>query len=223
MSNFDTLNTYFQMHSNAKQAEEMSAYMRHQFKFLGIKAPQRILLSKTYLKNYGHPQELLFFVRQCYRAPYRELQYFVHDWLRPLAMQLTPDVLPLIEELIQTQSWWDTVDFLAPTLAGTILSQHRELWHEYPERWIKHDNFWLRRSAIIFQLKYKDYTDDEALFRYCLTQAHEREFFIQKAMGWALRERSKTQPKMIYDFVSKHPLPALTQREALKWIKLKAQ
>ena len=215
---------YFQAHADPEQARGMSAYLRHQFQFFGIKAPQRVLLSRAYLNTHGQPSELieqLKLARACYQAPYRELQYFVQDWLKPQAKRLGPEHLPLIEELIQTQPWWDTVDFLAPTLVGAILSKDRALWEDYPERWIHHESLWLRRSAIIFQLKYKERTEDEVLLRYCLSQAQEREFFIQKAMGWALRERSKTRPQLIRDFVSAHELPALTRREALKWLKSK--
>ena len=97
--------------------------------------------------------------------------------------KIRSQTLPLLEELIVTQSWWDTVDFLAPSLAGIILKTRPNLWKYYPEKWIKHENIWLKRSAILFQLKYKQDTDDQTLFRYCRMCAHEQEFFIQKQ--WA--------------------------------------
>jgi len=222
MRGFDALEALFKEHADPEQAEGMSAYMRHQFSFLGIKAPLRTKLSRDHLRERGQPSDLEGFARRCYQAPHRELQYFVQDWLKPQAERLGPERLPLIEELIQTQPWWDTVDFLAPTLAGAILSQDRALWSAYPERWIQHESLWLRRAAIIFQLKYKERTDDEVLFRYCQAQAGERAFFIQKAMGWALRERSKTEPQLIRDFIARVELPALTQREALRWLRGRA-
>lgn len=210
---------HFQAHADPRVAEEMSAYMRHQFSFLGIRAPLRARLSQSYLDAHGEPDDLASFARACHQAPHRELQYFVQDWLKPRVHTLGPEHLPLLEELIQTQPWWDTVDVLAPSLAGVILKQNRAFWSDYPERWLRHESLWLRRAAIIFQLKYKAQTDDELLFRACLDRAHERAFFIQKAMGWALRERSKTNPDAIVDFVTRSPLPALTRREALKWLK----
>lgn len=202
---------------NAQKALEMSAYMKNKFPFYGIQSVQRKQLSKQYLIDHGEPN-LPLMLRACFNTYGRELQYFVGDWLKPKAKRLGPDILPLLEELIMTQSWWDTVDFLAPSIAGIILKAHPHLWSVYPDTWIQHENMWLRRSALLFQLKYKADTDDQTLFHYCQLCAHEKEFFIQKAMGWALRERSKTNPEAVLKFLSDTTLPKLTVREAQKWL-----
>ena len=200
----------------------MSAYMRHKFSFFGIKTPARKSLSKRFLSDFGEPEsleEIERLAKNCFAAPQRELHYFVGDWLKPKAKRLPPEILPLLEDLIITKSWWDTVDFLSPSIAGVILAQDSALWSKFPDRWISSSNLWLRRSAILWQLKRKQETDDERLFYYCSLCREEEEFFIQKAMGWALRERSKTNESSVRRFLESHQMPPLTEREALKWLR----
>ena len=126
----------------------------------------------------------------------------------------------MIEELIQIKSWWDTVDWLSPTLAGGILKRHPNLRTEYPDRWICTQNKWLVRSAILYQLKYKSAVDTQRLESYCLRHKDSKEFFIQKAMGWMLREYSKYNPSWVQTFFRNHDLPKLTIREGAKYIVL---
>ena len=204
-------------HQNPQKALEMSAYMRNKFPFYGIQSVQRKELSRQFLKAHGE-LDVSTMTRACFAGQGRELQYFVNDWLRPQAKNLDPELLPLLEELIVTRSWWDTVDFLAPSIIGIILKADHNLWKQYPEKWIKHENIWLKRSAILFQLKYKQDTDEQTLFRYCQMCAYEKEFFIQKAMGWALREYSKLDPEAVLKFLTDSPMPSLTDREARKWL-----
>ena len=216
--------TCYDAHQNLKNAQEMSAYMRNKFAFFGIKTPARKLLSKRCLKDFGEPkslEDIEQLARDCFAAPQRELQYFVGDWLKPKAKRLSPEILPLLEELIITKSWWDTVDFLSPSIAGVILAQDSALWPKFPDRWISSSNLWLRRAAILWQLKRKQETDDERLFYYCSLCRGEEEFFIQKAMGWALRERSKTNESSVHRFLESNQMPPLTEREALKWLRNK--
>ena len=215
----EALSQLFTEHSDLNNAAAMSAYMRHQFDFFGIKTPLRKQLSKRYLRDHGTPSAPLMFAQACFEAPQRELQYFVGDWLRPRAKRLGPEWLPQIEALIIKRSWWDTVDFLSPSIAGPILAQDRALWSAFPDRWIHSENMWLRRSAILFQLKLKERVNEETLFRYCETCKSDSEFFVQKAMGWALREYTKTNPKAVLQFLDDHAMPALTDREARKWLK----
>jgi 3-methyladenine DNA glycosylase AlkD len=126
--------------------------------------------------------------------------------------------LPVLEELIGVRSWWDTVDFLAPKLAGPLLLRYPELIGTYPGRWIESDNIWYQRSAILFQLDYKQQTDAQRLFDYIRRRADSREFFVQKAAGWALRQYSKTAPDAVREFIAGNELPPLTVREGLKWV-----
>lgn len=118
-----------------------------------------------------------------------------------------------MEWLISTKSWWDTVDAIAPKPVGKIAASYPEVIEETLDGWAVHENMWLRRAAILFQLKYKEKTDDALLYRYILKNADSKEFFIQKAIGWALREYSKTNPASVKEFIENHKLAPLSVRE----------
>ncbi|TAE07534.1 MAG: DNA alkylation repair protein [Bacteroidetes bacterium] len=124
--------------------------------------------------------------------------------------------LELVESLIITNSWWDSVDYLAPRIAGKLFSRFPEQIERYTSRWIESDNFWLQRSAIIFQLAYKTKTDSALLFAYVERRKDSKEFFIQKAIGWALRQYARSAPQAVRDFVNHTDLAPLSRREALK-------
>lgn len=223
MQAVDFLNHLIQIyttHANNELAAGMERYMKNQFSFLGIQAPLRKALSRKLIQSVGLPEgeELYQLCKECFDAPHREFQYFVQDALRPLAAKkLSPDWLPIIEQLILTKSWWDTVDFLSPKIAGPILLRFPEeslFWHE---RWITSDNFWLQRSAILLQLDYKAQTDPYLLYAHIELRKGSREFFVQKAAGWALRQYARTNPDSVRNFLDTHPgLPPLTIREAAK-------
>jgi 3-methyladenine DNA glycosylase AlkD len=127
--------------------------------------------------------------------------------------------LPLIDQLITTLSWWDTVDWLAPHLAGKIFLRHPALMEEVTGRWIADDNLWRQRSALIFQLHYKAATREDLLFDYVRQRAGSEEFFVQKGAGWALRQYSKIAPERVQAFLREQSLPALTRREGAKWLR----
>jgi 3-methyladenine DNA glycosylase AlkD len=201
------------------RAQQMAAYMRDQFIFLGVMAPIRKEIVKGVLKEFGRPQpedwELLAKLCFAENAP-RELQYTLGDILIPVKKKLPETMLPTIETLILTTSWWDTVDWLAPHLAAAIMQDKEELTREVTERWIDSENIWLQRSAIIFQLHAKKKTNETLLFDYILSRADSKEFFVQKGAGWALRQYSKTAPRAVAAFIEQHVLPPLTVREGLK-------
>ena len=123
-----------------------------------------------------------------------------------------------MEQLITKKSWWDTVDMLAQKQVGWIAKNHPEVIEETIEKWSVSDHLWLRRSAILFQLKYKENTNEELLYRYIIINAESEDFFIQKAIGWALREYSKTNPQSVRDFIANHQLAKLSVREGSKYI-----
>ncbi|MBD0335470.1 MAG: DNA alkylation repair protein [Cyanobacteria bacterium Co-bin13] len=199
----------------------MRRYMRDQFDFLGIKTPQRRALLKDFLARYGPPElaELEDWVLPLWALPQREYQYAALDLLERLIRRLPAEKLPLLEHLIVTKSWWDTVDMVASHLVGNLLARHPEIRDPVVERWRVSENFWLRRTTLLFQLHYKNRTDRQLLFALIQSNLESREFFIQKAIGWALREYSKHEPEAVLTFVEQTPLPALSQREALKWLK----
>ncbi len=196
----------------------MEAYMRNQFSFYGIRTPERNASLKDFVKQHGDPtlEQLPSVITILWREPERECQYAALYLLSRQIKKLNLDHLPLLEKLIVKKSWWDTIDGIAPNLAGSIFLKYGD--GGYPERWITSDHIWLNRSAILYQLKYKDKTDEDRLFGYIREKQDSKEFFIQKAIGWALREYSKTKPETVEDFIANEDLAPLSEREGMKHI-----
>jgi 3-methyladenine DNA glycosylase AlkD len=211
---------WMRSHRNEEHAEPMKKYMRNQFEFLGIKTPERTALLREFLKEHGKPkfEDLEETVLLLWELPKREFQYIALSLLEKEVKKLSEEHVKLAERLIVTKSWWDTVDHLAPRIVGMILKKHPELIEPYTGKWIQSDNFWLKRTAILFQLKYKKDTDEALLYHYIRMCKDSKEFFIQKAIGWALREYSKTNPESVKRFVDSEELAPLSKREALKVI-----
>lgn len=202
-----------------EDAAPMAAYMKEQFEFHGIKSKARSAVVREHVRQYGMPEggQLKAVCRLCF-APEakRELQYCVNNLLQRAMRKLDPTFLDLVEELLPQKSWWDTVDFLSPKIAGQLLLKFPQAIERYPDRWIESDDFWFQRAAIIHQLHYKDKTDAERLFRYVLRRASSDEFFVQKAAGWALRNYARVDPEAVRAFLAQHDLPTLTVREGGK-------
>ncbi|MCL6603711.1 MAG: DNA alkylation repair protein [Paenibacillus sp.] len=215
MNNLNILINLLESQKDPQTAKAMSTYMRDHFPFLGIKSPQRREIVKEFLKVYPPEKE---WVSTLWNLPEREYQYTGLDILFKIKKKLEPKDLSLIEGFILNRSWWDTVDLLASNAAGYLLHNSPRLQLEYGEKWIQSENMWLNRTAILFQLHYKQDTDEDLLYRYILRHSDSPEFFLQKAIGWALREYSKTNAASVKDFVEKENLKPLSKREALKWI-----
>ena len=196
------------------QAAGMAAYMKNQFRYLGIATPARRAACADLVR--GFDSDAVAVAKALWKLDEREYQYVAADLLRRHAKRLDGDDLPALEALVQSKSWWDTVDALAPTI-GEIVYCERSLAARMDEL-IEADDFWLRRVAILHQLAWKDETDEKRLFRYCLHCAGEKEFFIRKAIGWALRQYARTAPEAVRGFVDRHgsKLSALSVREATK-------
>ena len=216
MDNINILIHRMEAQKDPQTAKAMSSYMRDQFPFLGIKTPQRREMVKEFLKLYPPEKEWISIL---WDLPEREYQYTALDILLKMRKTLEPKDLTLIESFILNRSWWDTVDLLASNAAGFLLHNAPHLQVEFGEKWIHSDNLWLNRTAILFQLHYKQDTDEALLYRYILAHADSPEFFLQKAIGWALREYSKTNPNSVIDFIGKEDLKPLSIREGLKWIR----
>jgi 3-methyladenine DNA glycosylase AlkD len=195
--------------------------MRDQFAFLGIGTTERRALQKAALAGIAIPaaDELLAAASALWRLPEREYQYAATELLIRYQAVLPAAALPAVAEFITGKAWWDTVDGLAPRVVGSLVRRYPELVAAM-DAWIGSDDRWLVRAAILHQLAQKSNTDEERLFRYCLQRADEREFFIRKAIGWALREYSKTAPEAVRQFVAEHEgqLSGLSKREALLWL-----
>ncbi|WOD39948.1 DNA alkylation repair protein [Nodosilinea sp. E11] len=217
------LRRLFESQANPDRALPMKQYMRNQFEYLGIQSPQQKVLLKQFISDYGLPERerLDSVVRELWDWPAREYQYAALTFLDKLQKQLAPDVIPLLHHLIVTKSWWDTVDSIASHHVGKLLKQYPDIRDDVIDQWRKSDNLWLRRTTILFQLGYKGDTDESLLFSLIRENQADTEFFIQKAIGWALREYSKTAPDAVLAFVEQEHLAALSKREALKWMKSK--
>lgn len=211
--------------ANPERAAPMEAYLRHQFSFLGIATTER----RQWCFTVSHPTDPLALFDEAdalFGKREREYHYCACDVLakhfrstKNLALTdgLRSTLLKRSEQLITTNSWWDTVDTLAPKTAGAILRSHPKELDRWTKRWISSDNIWLQRSAIIIQLHYKSDTVPDILFDRILRRANSKEFFVQKGAGWALREYAKTDRTAVISFVAANPqLSALTKREALR-------
>ncbi|PIC63837.1 DNA alkylation repair protein [Sporosarcina sp. P13] len=221
----DSLKPYIQelVHIFSEHADEDYAvwsknYVRNQFDFLGIRTPIRRKLIKQFIKENGLPQndKLKDIIFSLWDLPEREYQKAALDILEHTKKNLTTDDMSWLSTLIVKKSWWETVDVLSPNIFGYMFLTNPETIPIYADKWIESENIWLQRSAILYQLKYKEKTDEERLFRYILRRASSDEFFVQKAIGWVLREYAKTQPNHVKNFVNQHSLKPLSKREALK-------
>ena len=205
---------------NEDHAIAMSLYMRNKFKFLGIKSPKRKEIFKQIFENFKNNKEIdKEFVVKFFNKDYREFQYIAIDYLIKMKKYFLKDDIFFIKDLIITKSWWDTVDLIASNLLGEICKKYPSLIDEQIVFWINDENMWLRRSSIIFQLRYKENTNLEILQKSIESNIDDDEFFIQKAIGWALREYSKTDYKWVLNFINNHNLSKLSKREAEKYIK----
>jgi 3-methyladenine DNA glycosylase AlkD len=196
---------------------DMERYMHDQFRFFGLKTPERTRVLRTFLAEEGMPHDVRGTVRALWNQDARECQYVACALLIKAKKTLSMDDVPLIEHLITTKSWWDTVDTIVPNVAGPVVL-HTNATRALATQWIESDNFWLQRSAILLQLKYKEHTDESLLFDVVLRRASSKEFFVRKAAGWALRQYAYVQPRHVKSFVEqhRHELSGLTIREALK-------
>lgn len=203
--------------ANPEIALKQSAYMRNLFLFLGIPKPEREKLEKGIFKKAVN--DLPSLLLKLWEQDHREYQYTALCLAQRHRKILTPAIVPTLEKMIRTKSWWDTVDTIAPNLVGHLVKMHPELL-PLMDQWIEDPYLWIRRSALLFQLRWKKETDEDRLFHYCQKTLHEKDFFIRKAIGWVLREYSKTRPASVSRFISRHrsKLSPLSVREASKYL-----
>lgn len=204
--------------ADAERARAMERYMRNQFRFFGIAGPRRKELMRSFVNEWrALPMSAArSAVQWLWSQEERECQYIAMELYQRRQKDFEQEDLTLIEALIVVKSWWDTVDFLAANLAGPYFLRYSGQMEPVTNRWSLSDHLWLRRSSVLFQLKYKDQTREDLLFGYCAKCAGEKDFFIRKAIGWALRQFAKTEPEKVRRFLRSHKLSALSTREALK-------
>jgi len=211
-----TLEEEFSRNSNSKIALQQKAYMKNKFDFFGIKSPERKELSRPFLLKDTLPQkkQLEEIVKILWQKPQREFQYFSHALVFKYKKFFQKEDLALFEYMILHKSWWDSIDFIAPNLLAYYFKLFPEERDKTVKKWLASNNIWFQRSCILFQLKYKQEVDT-AFLEYIIGS---KEFFINKAIGWVLREYGKTNPEWVINFCEQTELSNLSRKEALRII-----
>lgn len=209
----------FVANGNQLIAKGAKAYLLNQFEFYGIKTPLRRQLCKAFYKT--HPikdhTELSKLIKECFNEPQRELHYFAIELLGHHKKIWSIKTIPLIEWMITHQSWWDSVDSTNTHVISKFFLLHPEHIDACTSKWNQSSNKWLIRMSILFQLTYKTKTDTNLLSRYIENSQLHEDFFVRKAIGWALRAYAYTNKKWVVQFVKAHPLlNNLSKKEALK-------
>lgn len=201
------------------RAVQMEAYMRNQFLFLGIAAaPRKSTYQEEFRKALEENKVDFNFVDTCFSKPEREFHYAGVDYLLAIQSLLTPQHLLKIKEYIKTKSWWDTVDGLDGVI-GSLVLRYPELKETMIE-WSLEDNIWIRRVAIDHQLLFKKKTDTDLLATIIKNNLNDQEFFINKAIGWSLRDYSKTNSTWVAKFIHENQssMASLSIREGGKYL-----
>ncbi|MBN2780809.1 MAG: DNA alkylation repair protein [Candidatus Marinimicrobia bacterium] len=209
--------TALRSHADPRKAGGMEAYMKHRFPFLGLQKAPRLAVTDPFLKEKCRENAVDWdLVSQLWDQPEREFQYTALNYLWKMKRQLGKADIPRLKALIESKSWWDTVDSIA-LLIGEIVRRHPEVQADVLTAWIQDPDLWVKRVSILFQLKYKRDTDTAFLSKAILANCTTKEFFLNKAIGWALREYSKTDPDWVRHFLSGHTLHPLSLREGGKY------
>ena len=206
-------------HKNEEQAQRMSKYMLNKFEYIGIKTPERRKIFKNFFSEYKNEEKIDWeFVNKCWENKYREFQYIAADYLKNMKDKLTIDDIPKFKQLILKKSWWDTIDNLDMTIGALGLKDSNV--NKILLEWSIDENIWLRRIAIDHQLLRKEKTNTELLEKILKNNLGQAEFFINKAIGWALRDYSKTNPEWVKNFIEKNRenMAKLSIKEASKYL-----
>lgn len=216
----EELRSIYAEYANDNIAHQQKAYLNNLFEHFGIKSPVRRTISKHLLTREALPtkEELPEIVYELWNQDQREFHHFGLDLCAKYRSNIAETDIDLYEWMVTHKSWWDTVDFIAVNLIGPFFKVHPELIDAKIKEWIAYDNLWLQRCTLIFQLKYKDQTNTERL-SHCIHRLKDtKEFFLNKAIGWALREYGKTNPTWVIQFCNTTKLHSLSKREALRLI-----
>ena len=198
----------------------MAAYMKTDMPFYGIKKPLRVPVYREIKKRFvpRTRREYEAAVRALRTLPHREEKYAAIEYARSFPEFTSYKSVPLYQRIIRDGKWWDFVDDVSIHLSGRVLLHDRANMRPTIEEWISHSDMWIRRAALLSQINHKAQTDHRQLFDHCLLRADEKEFFIRKAIGWALRSYSYTDPRAVRRFLVKHRarLSGLSFREGSK-------
>lgn len=214
----DELTGLYLAHENESNAQVINAYLKNHFESFGLKHPERRRLDQMALARHSFPSETEY--RLLFSLPQREYHHFALETYYRDRKNWDQDAIQLIEWMITHKSWWDSVDHLATGHCLYYFSRYPESEETTIEKWNKSDNLWLNRTSIIYQIKRKKDTNLDRLYRSILSHTQSREFFLQKAIGWALREASKYHPDWVVSFCENTALKPLSRREALRLLAL---
>lgn len=205
---------------DAERATQMAAYMKTDMPFFGVQSkPRRAVFKEAKVRfPVEGPDDYVDAVEALWDRPHRETKYVGIDYATAHKSHCVIENIDLYERLIVEGAWWDFVDVVAAHLVGGVLRNQRQALTPLMYEWVSDDDMWIRRSSIICQLRHKDETDENLLYGNCLARMHEKEFFIRKAIGWALRDYSWFEPESVRAFVLEHrtAMSGLTYREATK-------
>jgi 3-methyladenine DNA glycosylase AlkD len=212
----------FKKAANPEEAPAMQSYMKSDMPFHGLKSAVRKEIYKEVFKKYKIDDDAEYetIIRELWDAKYREERYAAISFAVRQKEFHTLEMLPLYRMLIISGAWWDHVDGIAADLINPLLKKFPLEMKEILKQWIKDDDLWIRRTAILSQLRFKSDTDYEMLFDFCMRCLHEKSFWIRKAIGWALREYSKHEPDKVRMFVNENheAMSGVSLKEASKYI-----
>lgn len=218
MSFVNAITEAFYALENPEDAYWMRGYMKDRYPFLGIKKPERAAVFKAIYQQFGRAEDWYEVCSLLYALPEREFQYAAMEYMLKAKKSWDHRVPELIDQWVDATCWWDVVDVLGPK----VLSEYFQMFPLELDRWIEHwmasPIFWHQRLCILFQLGYKSKTDVARLSQVILRLHTSKEFFIQKAIGWALRQYARTDADWVRKFVDQNSLMPLSKREALKYI-----
>lgn len=212
--------TEFRRLADPDKAEPMAKYMRTTMPFYGIQKPERVPIYRQIKKNFapGSAEQYKENILALWNLPHREEKYSAIQYATMFRDYINFGSIPLYERLIREGAWWDLVDPLATDLVSAAQLKERNKVRPVMDRWVADDDMWVRRASVLSQNHHKKLTDQDQLFEYCLRLCHEKEFFIRKAIGWALREYSYAEPSAVKSFLKKHKnsLSPLSFKEGAK-------
>jgi 3-methyladenine DNA glycosylase AlkD len=206
----------FYLRQNPEKKPQMEAYIKNKFVFFGVSSPERKIILKEAMSNLEGKAQLLDAAEACYEQDEREFHYLGMELLFRSRSIWKADVYDTLKSFVTRHSWWDTVDSLASNSFGAYFKMFPEMVENQVPELIASPHMWLRRTSLLYQLKYKNDVDTTMLEQAIKNMHHEQEFFIKKAIGWALRQYAKYNPDWVMELVDKYPLQNLSRKEALK-------
>lgn len=221
MNFITTIKNAFEANQDITNGQKQSDYLKNHFPCYGIPTPTRREILKECAAEYQEDikDDFRSICWELYQFPHREMHHTAIDiFTKEIKKKFQVNDIQLIKKFITTNSWWDSVDTLAKYAVGGYFQKFPEKKYAFIDEFSNSDNMWLNRTAIIFQLGYKAKTDFELLVSECEKHKHSNEFFIQKAIGWALREYGSINPNAVLDYVNSTNLKPLSKKEAVRKI-----